>query len=54
MSEPTSVKDELAALSKIVRVLDTVDRTAADRIVNWLYDRYEANTDAPESSDTPA
>jgi hypothetical protein len=41
-TEPTPVKDELAAMSKIVRILDTVDRTAADRIASWMFDRYSA------------
>jgi hypothetical protein len=51
MTEPTSVKDELAAMNKIVRILDKVDPSTADRIANWVYDRYGADSDIPEASD---
>lgn len=40
MDQPTSVKDELSAMSKIVRIMDGVDGATADRIAGWLYDRF--------------
>lgn len=51
-TEPTSVKQELGAMSKIVRILDRVDDATADRIANWLYDRY--NIPIGNTSDGPA
>jgi len=54
MTEQTSVKDELAAMGKIVRILDNLDRTAADRIVNWMFDRFSGDPAASDTPDTPA
>jgi hypothetical protein len=40
MTEKTSPPDEIAALGKIVRVLETLDEQARSRAVTYLYDRY--------------
>lgn len=51
--ETTSVEDEIKAMGKIARVLDSVDRATADRIAGWLYDRYGADATPPETSKSP-
>lgn len=37
---PTSATEEVKAMAKISRILDSVDQATADRIASWLYDRY--------------
>lgn len=44
----TTVRDELAAMRRIVAALDQLDTAARDRIVGWLFDRYRL----PAESDT--
>lgn len=38
--QPTTVEDELAAIRRIVAVIEKLDPAARERVFNWLGDRY--------------
>lgn len=41
------LRDEIAAIRRIVAALDTVDEPTQQRIVRWLVDRYEPKAELP-------
>lgn len=45
MTEPTTVEDELAAIRRIVAIIEKLDQAARDRVFNWLGDRYRPERD---------
>ena len=42
-SNPTPVRDELAAMRRVVAALEPLDDAARDRVATWLWDRYRIN-----------
>lgn len=40
MTDPTSVEDELAAIRRLVAIIEKLDKPARERVFNWLGDRY--------------
>lgn len=52
MTEKTSIKEKLAAMGRIVRILDKLDGVTAERVVDWLHEQYEhpTETTAPDQT----
>lgn len=46
--DPTTVREEIAAMRRVVAALEPLDRAAQDRVVGWLFDRYHLPTDDEE------
>ena len=46
MAEKTSIKEKLAAMGRIVRILDKLDGVTAERVVEWLHEQYEHPADS--------
>lgn len=40
MTEPTTVTDEIAAMAKLVKILEGLDVRTRERVVGWLVERY--------------
>lgn len=50
MTQPTLIKDELAAMRKVASALEPLDEAARERVVSWAFDRYRSSSDVPLAS----
>ncbi len=46
----TTIAAELAALRRIVAILDKLDEGTQDRVAGWIWDRYHKPTDGPDEA----
>lgn len=49
----TAVAEELAAMRKIVGILDKLDTDVRERVIAWAHDRYNSIAATPSMTDAP-